>query len=1696
MTSSDATALFDELLVSQLAGGSRRVDRVWLTGRVKAHLNDDQCRIVLLTGGPGTGKSTAMAHLAQERPDWPRYFIRRIGETDTDVYRHEGGLASFLTVVGFQLLALYPDAFPAEEAPLVDAEVDVSRVGPGADVAAIRIAEYFASPFRPGRLRARLQAAVVEGRATAVEIGKMIVDVATTNPVALESPALLEPLAELARSRSGERVVVLLDGLDELRFRDAATDVGWWLTRHGNFPANLRIVVATRPDAPLVGQLEEGHRGSLRHVRIESEQDRVNGDIERYLRNLGGEDPISEVLSAHGISADRFVHQAAPKIGGNFLYASMIARLLDAEAAGSRAAPGGMASVPDTDWLDELESLPGDLPRFYRLLLLGVHDKLLARPATRSHWGVLYRPLLGLLSVAAIRLTGQQLREFGEILLEPAAVDTALERLQFFLDGDPGTGFRFHHLSMAEYLADGRTARTDQRLYCDPLDWHGQITRHAIQRHQAKATWADADPYLKAHLPAHAAECGRVDDLVEDPRYLLAVDPDALVPELGAADRAEPITRVYQQVVPLIRDGDLAGARAHLKLYSQQAHLDGFAERIEVGHDVPWRVDYARWQDVRLRQVLGQHTGEVAQIAIARDSEGAPLAVTGGTSGQLRIWDLRRGRETSGSPLPERPDQARLSGPISALAVGEADNGEAIAVAGSWDGAVRVWNLGTGRPVGLPLIGPENAGYAVTAASVAGAPHVVCQVGGRLRRWDLLTQAPAGEPFLAGNLQREEVMAAAGCGDRLLFAAVVESDGPGAVVRVWDTATWQSVGPDLLVADNWVTAITLAEIGGTMLAAVADGAHGLQVFDAGSGKPFTGRPVHIGLPLVNSLAIGTVRGQRVLACGHESGQVVLRDLASLRPLGGPAAAHDGSVTALAFAPEPDGGWLASVGKQYPAEGGIEVSARFWVPDMSGALTSAAGPIPLPEPGRSMALASTAGRLEAVIADRRRAVRLDVETGRPAGPPLGGRNDRVHAVGVATVAGRTIAVSATYDTATVRTWDIPDCVPARHPETGHQLVRKDIETVRGLTVTRMGDRAVVVCAGWGDIHVWDAATGEPAGPGVITGLSNIMSVATGEVDGRPVVACACGSPGRQPVMVFDLETGAPLDPPHPGSGLSPESVAIAEHRGRTLVVSGGSYLSLCAWEPGSGRTSVINVAGETSPLAATYLGGRPVAVCSGRKGELRLIDLSAESGPQAPAPGPSAAAGTGAVTGLAATEVAGRRILLCLTDHGLRILDMATGEEAMPTPAELSRGVVTVATGLLHDRPVAVAAGYSNHAWYLDSGEPLPPPPWPKDTRTVTLADVGGRTIVVASCWDKGVFVADLETGDLIGEPFQAAGGAALSVGVTLVSGYAVVITRSDMGIRAQFLDLPWLPAPGPGPSYAAFAAQDETPPPPPMFFARRLTRHPHSGGWCMALGSLMGEPVVLSGHDEGDLDVFALTSGLPLPPLGVGTSSIGALAFQHIGPRPVVAIGSVDGIVRVADLGDLSVLARVNTLAPVQALVLAEPDHCLIGTRKGLIATRISIPDLPVQEPGTRDRMRPPVDLRPARACPQHAMHRQTAGRHGQQVPRLCIKGVQFTWGQRAKHPLRYAGGHVYLLPDRIEIVAPDGTAEAEPPLMLQLGTFYPAPVDDPEAYQADGCHFGITLEEAAGAFRVLSCYRRSERDWLLDVITRGLRRA
>lgn len=634
--------LFDEALISELTGGRRHYPRVSLVSDVMSKLNDPGCRVILVTGAPGAGKSALMAHLAEEQPDWPRYFIRRTAESTARAFRHEGGLASFLTLVGFQLMTLHPEAFPEEDTQL-RATVKANVIGPGANVSAVRVREWFAHPFRRGALFADLQAALVEGEAAAVEVGRLIVDVAAMEPAALADPALRDPVRQLGAS--GHRVVILLDGLDELRFRDTASDVGHWLAGFTEFPENLRIIVAARPETSLLRELELHYQGSVRHVRIEPGSEGGRQDGEGYLRRLSAEKDITAVLGSHGVSGERFVREVSRKVSGNFLYLNLIARLLDGEAGRARPdSPAGTRPAPDLDWLRSLEALPAELRGFYALLLVRLRNRIGGKPATRQDWARLYRALLGMLAVTTLPLTGRQFKDLGEIGYDQASVDGALDQLRFFLDAE-ADGVRLSHTSMADFLTAEATARSDPELYCNAVAWHGQIADHAIRSHQLAGNWPDADPYLRARLPFHAAESGRLDDLVEDPSYLLAADPDALVPELGAVERAAAAARVYQQVVPLVRAKDVAAARLHLRLYAEQAGLAGFAARVSLDPAAsPWLIDFTRWQDVQLRQVLGQHGAEVRAATVARRADGGPLALTAG-------WD---GRSGSGTSRPAR----------------------------------------------------------------------------------------------------------------------------------------------------------------------------------------------------------------------------------------------------------------------------------------------------------------------------------------------------------------------------------------------------------------------------------------------------------------------------------------------------------------------------------------------------------------------------------------------------------------------------------------------------------------------------------------------------------------------------------------------------------------------------------------------------------------------------------------------------------------------------------------------------------------------------------------------------------------------------------------------------------------------------------------------------------------------------------
>ncbi|AXE82242.1 hypothetical protein [Streptomyces atratus] len=110
----------------------------------------------------------------------------------------------------------------------------------------------------------------------------------------------------------------------------------------------------------------------------------------------------------------------------------------------------------------------------------------------------------------------------------------------------------------------------------------------------------------------------------------------------------------------------------------------------------------------RSGEPLTGHTGRVWAVATGV-VDGHTVAVTGSDDQTVRVWDLTT-REQVGEPLTGHTDDVR------AVATGVVD-GRTIAVTGSDDGTVRVWDLTTHRQTGPALTFPAPI------EAVAVTPH-------------------------------------------------------------------------------------------------------------------------------------------------------------------------------------------------------------------------------------------------------------------------------------------------------------------------------------------------------------------------------------------------------------------------------------------------------------------------------------------------------------------------------------------------------------------------------------------------------------------------------------------------------------------------------------------------------------------------------------------------------------------------------------------------------------------------------------------------------------------------------------------------------------------------------------------------------------------------------------------------------------
>ena len=586
----------------------------------------------------------------------------------------------------------------------------------------------------------------------------------------------------------------------------------------------------------------------------------------------------------------------------------------------------------------------------------------------------------------------------------------------------------------------------------------------------------------------------------------------------------------------------------------------------------PWQVRWAiRPPDSS--NLLGRHADGVLAVATAEMAAG-PVAVTGGQDGLLRVWDMGTGgpyRDRGPIDVSGGAGQADKGGAVRAVTcvttIRLAD-GRTAAVSGSADGFVRVWDLATGRALGLPLATGGKKVEALAAATLPSGQALVSAADdrGEIRTWNLETGEPTGRPLPCGPGLALGLSTAL-VGGRLLGLATGEDSG----LQLWDVITGEPAGPRLTghpFAErpgtgtiNAGRAVAAAVLGGREIAVTGNG-DGLLLWDLKERGP-AGRRLRGDAGTVRAVAVAPV-GDLVLAVTGGDQAVQVWDLAAGDPLGELLTGPGGSVEAVAIGGSADGGAFA-------VSAGRDASVRMW--EVPGAALSPRRPSQPVGIVESVATARAPHGGGLVITGSHTLAQVwDLERG---GDPveLTGYDSPVVSVTAAERPDGVLVVGGHWD-GTISTW---------RAASGELVARGpagDIGAAAALATAVVGERLVALAGGWdGSITVWDPFTGTRIGDPLPWHTDVVTAVATTRAGGQRTLLVSGGRDGC--LRIGDLARYA-----DPGS---PEPVAPAASLG-TAVSLGTPVASLTVTELADGRHAVV-VGGEDGRV---YLRGFPDA----------------------------------------------------------------------------------------------------------------------------------------------------------------------------------------------------------------------------------------------------------------------------------------------------------------------------------------------------------------------------------------------------------------------------------------------------------------------------------------------------------------------
>ena len=513
---------------------------------------------------------------------------------------------------------------------------------------------------------------------------------AVQRPSPTTSPAEL-----LAGLGDGPTVTVMIDALDE-------TAASPQQKAAGTLPAvdrilaplisaaqrtRLRLVLGTRKHLlPALGTPLDGSAERIAAL-IDLDDDRYADpvSVRRYIRSclldISATSPYKGQSSAY---LDDVVDALAAAAGHSFLVALITARSL--------ALSPKQVNPYDREWREKLPREAADAMR-------DDLDRRLGEQAQRA------RDLLMPLAYAkGAGLPWEDIwprlgRQLGDHNCGHDDLDWLMTEAGYYVtesrsDDDHRSVFRLYHESLAEHLRGLRPSAED-----DEATITAALIDHTPRRADGTPDWIHAHPYVTDHLATHAAAGRALDDLVGDPRFLLAADPSRLEAALASVsgDQAARAGDAFRRARARLRFGRPGDRAAYLQLSARCARAHELADTIDREHlRLTWATPWAVWRFQPAYQVLAGHTDWPNAVAVGQ-VEGRTVIVSGGDDGTVRVWDAGTGRPV-GDPLTGH------TGRVNAVAVGQVE-GRTVIASGSDDRSVRVWDAQLRRAsVPLPLV--------------------------------------------------------------------------------------------------------------------------------------------------------------------------------------------------------------------------------------------------------------------------------------------------------------------------------------------------------------------------------------------------------------------------------------------------------------------------------------------------------------------------------------------------------------------------------------------------------------------------------------------------------------------------------------------------------------------------------------------------------------------------------------------------------------------------------------------------------------------------------------------------------------------------------------------------------------------------------------------------------------------------------